>query len=495
MFDMTQNVKTGTIKPLHTVIGVGAAKKGGRGIEALKAKLRRLARAAKISNPLILAPWTIPSAWAISTVVYQGEVRSNGGSWYVCIVAGTTASSGGGPSVTTNGDRIADGTAYWTYLGPAEITANDSRAPSLTITTTNPVGTLGLKFAPVDYPGVYRAYGGTPVTRSGTGWQLNTFNKAAATVQSNSAKVAFRCDGNQVAIQILANMGIVRFLIDGRYYNPTSYTPGASDTWFIFDFTNNGGRRMRDFVIEGSVSALWFAAVRCATIDNVMPPTTADDVRAIFISDSIWAGSTPGPYLAGGSAPSRIAKWLGWSDPWNMSTPGSGYLNTVSNTVYTFGQRIADSGNAAIIATADIILLKGSTNDIGYGGGNSDAAVTAAVTAALTALRALNDHAPIIVFGLKPTSNAGVPGTETAVHAGVTAFSDPIGQTVFIPLYGNSPLPQITGSWNNSANTSSANNVMYIAAYDGVHGADIGTAYEAQWEADAIRTQFLGLDS
>lgn len=53
-------------------------------------------------------------AWAGSTAVTLGVVRTNGGNAYQCITAGTTAASGG--PTTTSAD-ITDGTAHWKYLG------------------------------------------------------------------------------------------------------------------------------------------------------------------------------------------------------------------------------------------------------------------------------------------------------------------------------------------------------------------------------------------
>ena len=59
-----------------------------------------------------------PPAWAGSTAYTRGSCVSNGGNLYQCIIAGTSAASGG-PSGTTN--SITDGTVTWQYLasGPA----------------------------------------------------------------------------------------------------------------------------------------------------------------------------------------------------------------------------------------------------------------------------------------------------------------------------------------------------------------------------------------
>jgi lysophospholipase L1-like esterase len=57
-------------------------------------------------------------AWAINTVVVLGSQRTANGNVYRCTTAGTTASSGTGPSGT--GTAIADNTAKWDYMWPAK---------------------------------------------------------------------------------------------------------------------------------------------------------------------------------------------------------------------------------------------------------------------------------------------------------------------------------------------------------------------------------------
>lgn len=56
------------------------------------------------------------AAWAINTAVTLGLRNVAGGKVYVCSQAGTTASSGSGPTGT--GTNITDGTAKWDYVSP-----------------------------------------------------------------------------------------------------------------------------------------------------------------------------------------------------------------------------------------------------------------------------------------------------------------------------------------------------------------------------------------
>lgn len=59
---------------------------------------------------------TTPPAWAPSTAYSVGQLVSNGGNAYTCVVAGTSAASGG---PTGTGTGIIDGTVTWDFAGTA----------------------------------------------------------------------------------------------------------------------------------------------------------------------------------------------------------------------------------------------------------------------------------------------------------------------------------------------------------------------------------------
>jgi lysophospholipase L1-like esterase len=457
--------------------------------ETLGAKLRRLARTAALTNPLTTTPWTVDAAWTASTAYIQGQVVANGGSLYIALNSGTSAASGG-PSGASSGGVITDNTMQWSYLGGPQSTANDAQAPVVTTATATfaPAG-LANYLNPQTLPGCYRVYGGYAVNYSTNYWRLYAFNAASGTPFARGVSIGFETDAPKFAIGTSAPSSIFRIIIDGRYYSYSTIV-GASGTpnWIVFDFGSTTQRKTRSIVVEYANSPTdppSFAGVAVSANDMVFAPAPCDDVRAIFISDSILAGSSYGPFLPGGTVPQQVGKLLGWSDPWSMSVGGSGYVNTGGGN-YNFLQRIADVGNLATITSADIVILMGSINDIGQSG------VASAVTAALKTVRSANAKAPIVVAGLWSINNPGLSAAEAAVQAGVAAFDDPVARTFFIPLAGASPLPVITGSWNNAADTSSTNSTMYVSG-DGTHPPDIGSAYLSQWLARAIRSNVLPL--
>jgi hypothetical protein len=71
-------------------------------------------------NVVANGPEFTATAWAGSTAYTVGQFVSNNGLIYYCVTAGTSASSGGptGNSVTWAATTITDGSAAWTYYGP-----------------------------------------------------------------------------------------------------------------------------------------------------------------------------------------------------------------------------------------------------------------------------------------------------------------------------------------------------------------------------------------
>lgn len=276
-------------------------------------------------------------------------------------------------------------------------------------------------------------------------------------------------------------------IIDGVRYNlaPLDATASANN-YYTFDFTGSSGRKRRFVRIETTFNSR-LSQIAVDSTSQVWAPGDASRVRALCISDSLWAGSSYGPFLAGNTVSLRLGHELGWDDVWSFTQGGTGYTARGTNAGVTtdkYSVRIAE----ALTLSPDIWILMGSTNDIGVGG------TQAAVTAALSAIRA-GSTAPIVVLGLWPLNNSGLAATETAVAAGV-AGADPLGKTWFIPIYADPVLPWVTGSWNNNpapsgiSNVQSASAALYIAG-DNAHPPDVGTEYLARRIASAIRSQVL----
>jgi lysophospholipase L1-like esterase len=443
------------------------------------ARLLRAADAAEGRNPVVGAPWLAPSAYAPSTAYLPGQVVANGGSWYMCGIAGTTPASGGGPTTSGSGQYVVDGASavYWTCLGGARAADPADGAPAVSVTTSNPA--LGANWLPGSYPGAYTVRGATPAPWRTSFWSLATFEAKAGTLVSAGASVVFDCDGDRVALFLPSNSAQVRVIVDGRYLTPGSHVVGGSDQWMVIDWMASTGRRLRRYELETGKSASYFGCAQTPTA-AIVSAAGGGTPRMAVIGDSYNAGSSYGPWLAGGSIAQLLGKRLGWRDTWNLSVGGTGYLNASASNFSTFGQRVGQ----ALALAPDIVLLMGSSNDVGY----APAAVQAEVLATLQAIRA-GSTAPIVVVGVPSISLAGAAATEAAIAAAVVQAGDPLA--FFVPICGAAP-PWVLGSWNNAAGVPAgiANAGLYVAS-DNVHPPEIGCDYYAQRIEQAIRASVL----
>jgi hypothetical protein len=466
----------GTPLPLNAT---NIAAKGGA--LASPEKLRRAARVAETSNNLLNPPWTISPARADTTAYRAGDTVTNAGSMYVATNDGTSG-SGTPPTATNTGAVIGDGSVLWTWLGFPTTTSSDAQAPTFTDLTA--ATGLSNDYSPAVFPSICRVTGGY-LTQVGASryFEVMGFTKNASALVGDAvgSRIVCQTDAPKFAIAIGNGSFGLRIYIDGRLYRPGTITPTAgSNRWLTFDFTSTTGRKVRTIEIEGSKGRWYFGGLAVDGLSQVWPPMVTDGVRAVFIGDSMWAGSSYGP-TGVGTVPQRMCYLLGWDDCRNFSIGGTSSTNAGSGTgspFYVYGQRVPE----ALALNPDVWLFEGSTNDIGQ----SSATITAATRSALQAVRIGGSTAPIFVFGVWPLNSASVPTVEAAVQAGVTQAADPLGRTYFIPMYGDPTLPWVTGAWNNSANTNSVNATVMISS-DATHPPDFGSVYMANRMSRAIK--------
>ncbi|MDR3513875.1 MAG: SGNH/GDSL hydrolase family protein [Caulobacteraceae bacterium] len=444
--------------------------------------LAAAAMANRVLDPFATPPLTPAMAYAASTAYIQGQVVINGGNWYVCNSPGTTAASGSGP-VATTGLTITDGNCHWTYYGPAETTTTDADAPTMSISTSQPSYPLtntwrcyAVSTGAAVVSSAFKFLGGAITgTTSPKGYAYaNCFNAAAGAPTTRDWAVEFKTDAPAFVIDFTGAGFTVQIVIDGRRFSPGGITGITTlENFVTLTFPTRKTRRIRVEFNARSGVLQNFVAVTTSANDQVWAPTD-DALRMVYIGDSYASGTTYSA-VPGGHIPQRLGAKLGIADVWNMSTSGTGYLNPAVTNSYTFGQRVAQG----LAANPSLWVFSGSVNDATY----SPAAVTAAVTATIQSVRAGGSLAPIVVFGVQSVNMTGVAATEAAVAAGVAAANDP--RTFFVPFNGASPLPWISGSWNNSALSNNANAGQYIVE-DNEHPNDLGMAYLASRKADAV---------
>lgn len=70
-------------------------------------------------DPFVGTAPAAATAWATSTAVAKGVYKTANSKLYIALVAGTTASSGGGPTAVLG--EITDGTVVWAYIGASSV--------------------------------------------------------------------------------------------------------------------------------------------------------------------------------------------------------------------------------------------------------------------------------------------------------------------------------------------------------------------------------------
>lgn len=453
--------------------------------ETFGAKLRRLAGDAISKNPDNFSTLLADTAWTTGEAIKAGAVRKNA-TTNKLYVAATTATAGVTMPSHTNGNAVTDGGVLWTYTGITATASTDSICPTVTAGTNALLSGLTFKVPVLNSP--LNLYGGSWTFYATSGgdnyYQSNIFNNAAANKRAGCLKVSCIVDSEKFAILTLNGQSYINIVVDGRKYsNEGVYPNQSSPSVILVDFSANGGKKRRKIDIYFTRGQCTFGGLYCGANDAVY---AVDDevIKAVCISDSIWDGSSYGPFINGGCVGERLSKSMGWDNLHQYVIGGTGYIATNSGTRYTFGQRIAE----ALTLNPDMWIFMGSTND----NGQTSAAITAAALACYQSIRNAGNTAPIVVFGVWSLNNSNVSTTEQAVQAAVTQFADPLGKTYFIPIYADSYLPWVTGSWNNTANTGSTNAGLYISG-DNTHPADVGSIYLSRRLENALKLNVLPL--
>jgi lysophospholipase L1-like esterase len=453
--------------------------------ETLGTKLRRLEAGARLVNPLIIASLAAVPPWRANANFTAGQVVANYTLGtplnYLCTVGGQSGT--GGPTGTGAGP-ITDGTVTWFFFG---LTNNISLSvsPLVTISSTVPSG-LTLSYPIPASAASFFFSGGVPFLQNGREYSFpgvtEPSNSNASTTGSNyGCGVTFYTDAPKFAIaQNNQNTIPWRIIVDGQYIS-ISGTVGSNSANPAYNVVDFGGvRKARKITIESTMG--WeFAGVACGPLDSVWAPDAADNIRAIIVGDSLAAGAGntgdgPAPIIGRTDWPSQIGKYLGWSDPWNSSAGGTGYINNAS-TKENYIQRVTDvTGNVP-----DLVIVEGGANDTS----SSAANVQAAALAYFQAVRSSLASVPIIVLGIPNAGgpNAATISTENAVAAAVTQFAD--ANTYFIPV-ATAANPWLTGTGNVNSPAGNGNCDVYTGP-DSTHPTQAGIDYFAYRISNAVR--------
>lgn len=427
------------------------------GKRELLEKLKALRPVDPLTQPVFIAP----SAWSPSTAYIKGEAVANGGNWYVCTVAGTSAGSGGPSGTDTT--MIVDGTVKWQFFSPARaVTTVD--APTIATTTS----------APGDLT--------TQVNIGGGGWSKKFDISTAFGVQDNGAGNIvptvtlprtpvsttgdaiweFMTDAPRFSFQTYY-CAAYRILVDGVSVTIGDYkTAGpTADAYVTLDF--GSVRRPRRITIIGAENP---KSVRITAVDRIWSPSPPP-LRGVFIGDSWGAGAAPGPSRRGDQMGNHMARFLGIGEAIaNSSVGGTGFNATNGSTAYNYLQRMT-LGAATVAADKplDFVLLQGSGNDIGTA---ADAALQAQYLACLQKARELWPYATIVMTEIVSTltpANSGVITTNALLRAAFDQFADP--NSAFVPISS-------TNTREAQAWIGTDNSATYIGDGGDLHPRDAG---------------------
>jgi hypothetical protein len=186
------------------------------------------------------------------------------------------------------------------------------------------------------------------------------------------------------------------------------------------------------------------------------------------ISDS-WYDLIPGNTSLTTGA--ELAAKMGWIE-WNMANGGSGFVNPASGGLTYGGDAVFAS--LAKAPTLDLLLLNGSSNDLGY----SDAAVVAAMQAFFTRWRTVRPDVPIVWKGLESQSyfrttypQATIVAREALLTATALADSNVLGviqPAVETWLTGTGKVGTPAGDGNQD----------YVTGADGIHSSIFGAIFD-----------------
>lgn len=523
------------------------------GRETIGELLRRRENAARTNNPVVnprligSKPWTVlTGAWPASTVVATGARYSNGGNVYRVIKAGTTAASGG-PTGTSKTADLTDGTAHWVYDGLAvgdqesnggwvfEVTtaglpATTGTGPtpaSLTdgtivwalvgkqtapVVATSDAHDAGLSKAyatttlpsPLDGGGVIRYAGGVPTVKSTSGIGVPSVNVYpasgnfvnAGTLNTNTIleRMSTLVEDSKLELKLTFISGApVRIIVDGQYVSdvPTTIGGAGFPGYLKLDWTNAGGRKLRQVTVEFSVGIL--AGANVSPTGSLAYPAETDNFSVAQIGDSRTT-ATGATYSGIDSTHALFTHLAGLPDATIIGIGGTGALEPSTSTPYG-GHALDDLARLHAFRPLGAVIIEATSNDsTSY----TLAEVQVAVASLVQSIRAAYPTVPIVVtgwaspnaFGTNLTNWIAIENTWKAVVSAQNAAGDNL--TLWIPGQSDPNGPWIYGTGKVGATTGDGNADVDGAA-DGSHLTSSGYALWARRQASAWRTAIQAL--
>lgn len=421
--------------------------------------------------------WGISTAYALGqkAIVFTGSGATSNANFYVVTTAGTSASSGTGPSGTGTG--ITDGTVVWSSWGPAGASTGSNAHPSAQYSATSAVNSYlwngGAGLAGVGGPINY--YGGIIANNVATGAMALLGPTVAGTRAAGGGRWEFVTDSIYPVVRIfsVAASSSFRVIVNGQYVSPTPVI-STLPAWqvLLLDFSAVGGRAMRTIEIEAQSNS-YFVGVDVASNEGVYSPGGAQQLAVVATGDSITA-SAGAAYIYDGYL-QILCDNLGVRNCISTAIGGTGYIATATSG--TALSRISDVISAVAAYPNSIVVDGNGINDTPFGG----PAIQAACLAYMQALRAaLGPNVPIVELGVIAASNGGASwaaglAAENAKKAAVAQMNDPL--IFFLPSITAPGGSMFTGTSNDTAPSGVGNSGVYVNGLSLPHPNTLGHAF------------------
>jgi hypothetical protein len=280
----------------------------------------------------------------------------------------------------------------------------------------------------------------------------------------------------------LANTYIMGIEVDGKRVSDSNISPlvtaTAGNGFINIDFRSTGVRTLRKIrLIVKQSTSLAFGRFYIAPGDSVFASSNPNGYRMCIVGDSITAGSSSGPSIAGNSFAYQFANLIGCNDVVQNAAGGTGFTVDSSGSQLTYIGRVAD----VIDLAPDIVYIHGAYNDQP----TASATRIAAMVAYMRAVRAGLPNAIIIITG---TYGGAIIASMIAVEndqiTAVEQFAD--NRTYFIPV-STDVIPWMSGTGNLTAPNGSGNSDIYVGPSDAAHPSNMGISYWAKRHASGFK--------
>ncbi len=235
-----------------------------------------------------------------------------------------------------------------------------TQLPTITVEgTTLPAGqTNGYLLNAAAGQAVLRTYGGSPYLSgsflgrvksaviAASGGNVGAANGS----QASFSRRVFLADAIKVSLRLKRSTLPYRFLVDGQYLDlagtlTTSASPTSTDEYISLDFTNAGGRLLREITVESQGdNSFW--GVYVGPTETVREPMDPDALVSCLLGDSYVYGT--GATALGDGFGAVMADWLGIRAHTNSGSGGTGWVNNGGGSAYTFNERISMATSASV---------------------------------------------------------------------------------------------------------------------------------------------------